>query len=261
MTNDNLVLSLFPGIGLLDRGFEAAGYCVVRGPDLIWGGNIRSFSPPAGAFAGIVGGPPCQDFSAARRDEATGNGLAMLAEFIRCVTEAQPVWWLLENVPAVPDVQIDGYQWQRIDMTAREFGLTQHRLRHIQFGCNDGSVLVRNESGHIDGSGLTHSVCASDSTTPWDRFCVAQGLPADFDIPAFTVGAKRSAVGNGVPLPMATALAEMVRDRQPASDVRLCGCGCARIVTGQRTYTGSACRMRAARQRKAAPALATTGPA
>jgi hypothetical protein len=30
-----LVLSLFPGIDLFGRGFEAAGFCVVRGPDLI----------------------------------------------------------------------------------------------------------------------------------------------------------------------------------------------------------------------------------
>jgi site-specific DNA-cytosine methylase len=28
-----LVLSLFPGIGLLDMAFEAHGFCVVRGPD------------------------------------------------------------------------------------------------------------------------------------------------------------------------------------------------------------------------------------
>lgn len=36
-----LVLSLFPGIGLLDLAFEEQGYCVVRGPDLLWGGNIE----------------------------------------------------------------------------------------------------------------------------------------------------------------------------------------------------------------------------
>jgi DNA (cytosine-5)-methyltransferase 1 len=29
-----LVLSLFPGIGLLDMAFEEEGFCVVRGPDL-----------------------------------------------------------------------------------------------------------------------------------------------------------------------------------------------------------------------------------
>lgn len=32
-----LVLSLFPGIGLLDMAFEEEGFCVVRGPDLTCG--------------------------------------------------------------------------------------------------------------------------------------------------------------------------------------------------------------------------------
>jgi hypothetical protein len=27
-----MVLSLFPGVGLLDRAFEDCGFCVVRGP-------------------------------------------------------------------------------------------------------------------------------------------------------------------------------------------------------------------------------------
>ena len=57
-----LVLSLFPGIGLLDRAFEDEGYCVVRGPDLIWGGDVHGFHPPMDTFDGIIGGPPCQCF-------------------------------------------------------------------------------------------------------------------------------------------------------------------------------------------------------
>ena len=44
---------LFPGIGLLDMAFEKEGFCVVRGPDLLWGGDIRSFHPPAGKFDGV----------------------------------------------------------------------------------------------------------------------------------------------------------------------------------------------------------------
>lgn len=39
---NNLILSLFPGIGLLDRAFEEIGYTVVRGPDLLWGGGRAS---------------------------------------------------------------------------------------------------------------------------------------------------------------------------------------------------------------------------
>ncbi len=58
-----LVLSLFPGIGLLDRAFEEEGFTVVRGPDLLWGGNIKRFHPPPARFDGVIGGSPCQCFS------------------------------------------------------------------------------------------------------------------------------------------------------------------------------------------------------
>src|ERR1700730_15174371 len=44
------VLSLFPGIGLLDRAFEEMGSCVMRGPDLLWGGAIQTFHPTLGYF-------------------------------------------------------------------------------------------------------------------------------------------------------------------------------------------------------------------
>src|SRR5258705_4889994 len=62
MSDTALVLSLFPGIGLLDMAFEAEGFCVVRGPDVLWGGDVRRFSPPAGVFQGVIGRPPPQDF-------------------------------------------------------------------------------------------------------------------------------------------------------------------------------------------------------
>ena len=42
-----LVLSLFPGIGLLDMAFEEEGFTVVRGPDSLWGGDIKRFHAPA----------------------------------------------------------------------------------------------------------------------------------------------------------------------------------------------------------------------
>lgn len=32
-----MILSLFPGIGILDHAFELEGFTVVRGPDLLWG--------------------------------------------------------------------------------------------------------------------------------------------------------------------------------------------------------------------------------
>ena len=56
--NARLILSVFPGIDLLGTAFEPEGFCVVRGPDLLWGGDIRRFSRPAGHFCGVIGGPP-----------------------------------------------------------------------------------------------------------------------------------------------------------------------------------------------------------
>ncbi len=125
----HLILSLFPGAGLLDRGFEQAGFCVVRGPDTLLGQRIEDFHAPAGHFAGVIGGPPCQDFSRARRHPPTGHGLRMLTEFARVVTEAQPAWWLMENVPQVPDLRISGYVVQRFNCYAVEFGVWQKRNR------------------------------------------------------------------------------------------------------------------------------------
>jgi DNA (cytosine-5)-methyltransferase 1 len=100
----SVVLSLFPGIGLLDTAFEQEGFCVLRGPDVLWGGDVRRFHPPAGMFDGIIGGPPCQAFSQLRHlnplaGQKTGN---LIPEFERCVLEAQPRWFLMENVPDAP---------------------------------------------------------------------------------------------------------------------------------------------------------------
>ncbi len=109
-----LVLSLFPGIGLLDMAFEEEGFCVVRGPDLLWGGDIRRFQPPTWKFEGIIGGPPCQAHSrlvgmVRQRwgDDAVAEDL--IPEFRRCVQEARPEWYLMENVPAAPTPDVPGY--------------------------------------------------------------------------------------------------------------------------------------------------------
>jgi DNA (cytosine-5)-methyltransferase 1 len=237
--NSMLVLSLFPGIGLLDRGFEAVGFCVVRGPDLIFGGDIRRFHVPPDKFDGVIGGPPCQDFSKARRDDPSGQGLEMLDQFRRLVLEARPLWWLAENVPGVPDISINGYSWQRLDLNARDFGMKQRRLRHVQFGALDGSQLVIDRLSRRGGE---PTVTANDNRTI-SEICELQGLPPDFDIPSFTRSALVRAIGNGVPYGMALAVARAVMYRD--SGVIVCACSCGRRVTGRRKYAEGACRKRA----------------
>lgn len=149
-----LVLSLFPGIGLLDRAFEEEGFCVVRGPDVLWGGDVRRFHPPAGKFDGVIGGPPCQAFSrlanivrANGYEPRFGN---LIPEFSRVVTEAQPQWYLMENVPDAPGPEPShsqpfasyGVHWFKLNnrQCVDEDGkpATQHRTRKWWFGWRGG---------------------------------------------------------------------------------------------------------------------------
>jgi DNA (cytosine-5)-methyltransferase 1 len=241
-----LVLSLFPGAGLLDKGFEREGFAVLRGPDTVFGQDVRSLHlvNHSGVFEGVIGGPPCQDFSRARRRPPSGHGLAMLREYVRIVTEAQPIWWLMENVPGVPDVRITGYVTQRFNLFASEFGLAQERNRSFQFGSRDGvklCLLRRTQSQKILPAVM--ATYGKDHRTFAD-VCELQGLPRNFDLPGLSRSAKFRAVGNGVPVPMAAAVAQAIRERARAVTVRLCACDCGRPVTGKQLAATAACRKR-----------------
>lgn len=248
-----LVLSIFPGIDLLGRGFEAEGCCVVRGPDLLWGGDVRAFHPPVGVFDGVIGGPPCQDFSTARRCAATGEGLALFGEFARVVSEAAPAWWVMENVTGAPVLSVAGYGVQRVRLSARECGLTQHRLRVFQVGLRDsaGGVIVR----RITVTGPSQRCClASEGTRAGRRgygdFCSAMGLQGPLELPGMTLAARYRAVGNGVPLPMARVIARSLLGAAASQGTRLCACGCGREVSERARSATAACRKRLERDRR-----------
>jgi DNA (cytosine-5)-methyltransferase 1 len=138
-----LILSIFPGIGLLDRAFEAEGFCVVRGPDVLWGGDIRSFHPPENVFDGIIGGDPCQSHSGlanllrAKGQETQFGDLS--SEFVRVVEAARPTWFLRENTDKAPNIQPECYSVSSflLDNAALQDGETgaeQVRKRRFWFG-------------------------------------------------------------------------------------------------------------------------------
>ena len=266
MMDNKLILSIFPGVDLLGRAFEEQEFCIVRGPDLLWGGDIRQFSPPAGVFHGIIGGPPCQDFSGLRRTAPTGYGLEMLEEYCRVVYEAGPEWWLMENVARVPSVTELGHTYaaelghaytiQRLDINEGWYGVST-RLRHIQFGSLTGRQLnvPRLQVTATEGAAL-----ACDNRS-FDEVKTLQGLPDDFDLPPFKAAEKVKAVGNGVPLNMGRVLAQAVLEAYSrpvivqcdlagmVTPVGLCACGCGRQVTGKQKYYDYSCRKRAQRKR------------
>jgi site-specific DNA-cytosine methylase len=146
-----LVLSLFPGLDVLGMGFERVGFCVVQGPDAIWGRSIREFHPPAGRwFDGVIGGDPCQAHSALS-NLVRAKGLEpsfpdMTGEFERVVEAARPRWFLRENVPKAPDCKPQGYEVHSFLLDHSHLdagdgtGHEQMRRRRFWFGVRDGAV-------------------------------------------------------------------------------------------------------------------------
>jgi DNA (cytosine-5)-methyltransferase 1 len=238
-----LVLSLFPGIGLLDMAFEEEGFCVVRGPDLLWGGDIRRFHPPAGKFDGVIGGPPCQAFSRLRHlVEHNGYKVApnLIPEFERCVTEARPEWFLMENVPAAPEPTVAGYGIRRTLVRDLHVGGVTSRLRAFSFGRralnaryarlvvdelalhpSDCEQTVCASGGYrqvpvaIGGSGKVKATAAKNlgytNAALLAKALACQGLPEDFfGNSPFTASAKHHMIGNGVPQKLGRAVARAV---------------------------------------------------
>lgn len=249
-----LVLSLFPGVGLLDRAFSSADFVIVRGPDLIHDGDIREFRGIKGRFNGVVAGPPCQGFSVANtfRTDAdhwsVQNSREMLQHTCRIIVECRPEWFLIENVPTVPDVRIDGYTVQRIPISDQECGGSQLRCRHVQFGSVHGHQIrparvndcTRNRKKGRPATAVT------TKTEKWKDFpdvCRRQGLDKPLDLPGWCRSAKVRAVGNGVPLRMGRALAAAVANRAgPRESDCLCGCG--RQISGKQLTATASCRKR-----------------
>ena len=238
----NLVLSIFPGIGLLDRAFEEEGFTVVRGPDLLWGGDIKKFHLPPEKFDGVIGGPPCQCFSrlvAIIKHNGYKLGENLIPEFERVVFEAQPQWFVMENVRGAPLPNVPGYHVDPTLLNNRWLGQIQSREHRFSFGTRDGRKL------HYDLAALEsfewdYRVCASDfrrtpvklraggkQKNPKGRrgalsyrgrkrdvaeVLRLQGLPPDlFDHSPFTMRGKIEALGNGVPLFMGRELARAVK--------------------------------------------------
>lgn len=245
--NVPLVLSLFPGIGLLDMAFEEEGFCVVRGPDLLWGGDIRRFHPPAGKFDGVIGGPPCKRFSPLANVVRAVHGEDSVApdlipEYERVVSAAQPSWFLMENVERAPSPSVPGYLVRNEIVNNRWCGGEQNRVRRFSFGTRDGRSLpivtealepagfkpavTTNSGGRrkviaYDSRGLVrgkqgHSNDARLKWRPLSEMGDDQGVPATFidalqEHGAFTTKALRIGIGNGVPLHMGRAVAKAVK--------------------------------------------------
>lgn len=223
-----LVLSLFPGIGLLDQAFEEEGFCVVRGPDLLWGGDVRRFHPPADRFDGVIGGPPCQSWSKMGNTNKARWGEDsvmpdMIPEYRRCIVEAKPRWFIMENVPDAPSPEVAGYFERAESLCDNWFGGHTRRERRITFGSilrTDlapwaGAIHRQVGLAHPDPAPVILSTGQSGNGGPRasiDQMARSQGFDASrFEHSPFSVTELRRAIANGVPLAMGRAISRAVR--------------------------------------------------
>jgi DNA (cytosine-5)-methyltransferase 1 len=139
-------VSLFAGGGGFDQGFERAGIptvawsevdphaCAVmrhHNPDAVELGDVREITRdriwaavPVGHDLVISGGPPCQDFSeAGRRLGLAGTRSNLFYEYARVVAEAQPKWWVMENVPGMLSSN-DGQDFSAVVRTLADNGFS-----------------------------------------------------------------------------------------------------------------------------------------
>ena len=159
------IASLFTGAGGLDLGFEEAGFTTVWANEYdktIWDTFQHNFphtildkrsitDVPADEVPdadGIVGGPPCQSWSAA----GAGRGITdargqLFNDYIRILEAKQPKFFLVENVAGIlapkhgesfngflKDFEGAGYNisWKLVN--ANDYGVPEDRLRVIIVG-------------------------------------------------------------------------------------------------------------------------------
>jgi DNA (cytosine-5)-methyltransferase 1 len=149
-------LSLFSGGGGLDLGFEQAGFAHAASYEIldICGETLRSNRPRWNVYSGtdqgdvvragfaqyrsidvVHGGPPCQPFSIAGKQEGMNDPRNMWPSFIRCVLQARPRAFVAENVPGILDQKFSSFVKQCIrGPLENEYTVFQFRLSADDFG-------------------------------------------------------------------------------------------------------------------------------
>ncbi|MBD2043766.1 DNA cytosine methyltransferase [Microcoleus sp. FACHB-672] len=175
-------LSLFSGGGGLDIAFHDAGFEIVQMVELeakyvqtlvknSQPGkllensqplcvDIREFFPHSDLKVDfIIGGPPCQTFSAAGRRASGVSGTSdtrgtLFKEYVRLLKTLQPKGFLFENVYGIIGAQ-NGQPWKQIQeafkdagytihyriLDAADYGVPQHRERLFIVGLKEGNYL------------------------------------------------------------------------------------------------------------------------
>ena len=192
--NDNKInkiplLSFFSGGGFLDMGFEMAGFQTVFSTELDkdfaqfykegmsnWSGEKKEISSITDinnlesinleqiveSPFGIIGGPPCQDFSIQGSKKGfDGIRGTLTYSYYEKIMDLQPDFFLMENVPglvllkktkdafhAILDLFREDYFISYRRLNSLEYGVPQHRERLFVFGVkkNDNDQIKDSKS-------------------------------------------------------------------------------------------------------------------
>jgi site-specific DNA-cytosine methylase len=205
----DLVLSLFPGADVLGLGFEMEGFCVVQGPEYVFGRRIENFCPPLNRFDGIIGGDPCQSHSSLA-NLVRAKGLEpkfpdLTPEFARVIEEARPGWFLRENVPKAPEIKPMGYGVTTFLLDNCWLGEAQMRKRRFWFGWPRERGLAPNlwrwiETAAFELPDSAPTVDGGHGAAPWTREKIlTQAVSSDSRVVPLRIGGsgkiKSTAVG------------------------------------------------------------------
>lgn len=148
-------LSLFSGGGGLDLGFERAGFDHVASYDVleICGETLRTNRPRWTIHAGadgdvtetdwskfrdhvdvVHGGPPCQPFSTAGRQQGSSDDRDMWPEMVRAIDAIRPRAFVAENVPGLLTAKFSSYVQGHILAPLRNYSVVQFKLHAAMFG-------------------------------------------------------------------------------------------------------------------------------
>jgi len=170
-------LSLFSGGGGLDIGFHDAGFHIVEMVEVeeryaaslranaresgvfegtrVSCGDIRDFAPSDLEVDFLIGGPPCQTFSAAGRRASGVRGTTdergtLFQEYVRLLETLRPKAFLFENVYGITGAE-GGAPWREIQaafhaagyeifsrvLDTADYGVPQHRERLFIVGIHE----------------------------------------------------------------------------------------------------------------------------
>lgn len=226
-----LVISLFPGADLLSKPFEADDRCIVRGPDLLTGGNIVDFHLPANTFAGMIGGPPCLAYSRATflANLPHDTHVDYIPDFVRLWFETGKPWVVMENVPEAEKCLAIPQEWNKVILRDWDCGGKTIRRRAFwtwpfavptlppRDGEDDAFGLVV-ASGHRASAYGTMGMATGTflpGTSDIDEVGLVQGFPELGEYYMKLGLSKKFAwrlLGNGVPLAMGKHVAKAQRN-------------------------------------------------